>query len=700
MARSKYEVCADFRVRGWLLSLAVAVAAMLTAVAAPASAPASGDLQKHAPAAVSPAGAVLTTAGAVHSLPDEEAGRARPVKLRAVVTFYDPRAPESHTTASLFVHDATGGVWVRVPARPVLQLREGTLVEVTGVSGAGNYAPIVTQASIRILGQSVTPANPPRVSLTDMATGKWDCRWVEVEGTVHTATRVGRMESLRLATRGGTLVALTLAQDGVDYSRWIDAQVILRGVSAPEYNKHRQMTGVHLFFPAPDDLQIVKPARLSAFLLPRRPINQLAQFDPHATSSDRVHIAGRVTLDWPGRMLCLEDATGGLCVERGSADPLAIGRLVDVVGYPLFAAEVPALIDATVQAASNERVLPSSQRSAPSEVFEGQHSGELLDLEGEVVGVGSDGQDWMLTMLSQGVVFTAVLPQSYGEGGREVWQQGSYVRVRGVCVSEMEMTAEDWSSLQRLRSFRILMRSDADVMLLKKPSWWTQTHTVEVFSVGVVVTLAGFGWVLLLRRRVEVKTRELRESEERFRHLAHHDPLTCVPNRAKFYQCAGSAIEHARRSGNFVGMMLLDMDNFKPINDRLGHEAGDRVLCALTERVAGALRKVDTVARLGGDEFAVVLCDLNQPGDAEVVAEKVLRAVCHPLLIDGEQVPISVSIGVCVYPEDGGNVQELLQKADETMYESKRAKRGSLQRYQAPLLNLSEAGLIVTAALS
>ena len=644
---------------------------------------------------------MLTSAGAVHSLPDAEARLGRPVKLRAMVTFYDPRAPESSTTASLFVRDASGGVWVAVPARPVLPLHEGTLLEVTGVTGPGDYAPIVTNAQVEILGQSTTPAHPPLVSFTEMATGMWDCQWVEVKGTIHTVSRVGRMESLRLATMDGVLVALTLAEDGVDYSHWIDAQVVVRGVSAPEFNNHRQMTGVHLFFPAPDDVQVLRAAAGDAFSLPVRAIARLAQFDAHATVVDRVHIRGRVTLGWPGRLLCVQDSSGGLCVEHAETETVAVGGMVDVAGYPVFAAEVPALMDATARPARDAPLLIKPRPSNSKDVFEGQHAGELLSVEGDLVGVGSDGEDWLLTLMSQGVVFTAVLPRSSGVMERDLWRPGSYVRVTGICVSEMEKKmTQDWSSLQRLHSFRILLRDGSDVEVLRYPSWWTHAHTMEIFSAGLVVTLAGFGWVMLLRRRVEEKTYALRESEERFKHLALHDALTGVPNRAKFYDRASMAIHHAQRFGGVVGMMLLDMDNFKPINDTLGHQVGDRVLCELTRRVSGALRKVDTVARLGGDEFAVVLCELSDPRDAELVGRKILDAVCQPLEVDGVPIAMSVSIGICVFPEDGRSVQELLQNADSAMYESKRIKRGGIRLYRRRPVEEEEENLIGVGGLS
>jgi diguanylate cyclase (GGDEF)-like protein len=174
----------------------------------------------------------------------------------------------------------------------------------------------------------------------------------------------------------------------------------------------------------------------------------------------------------------------------------------------------------------------------------------------------------------------------------------------------------------------------------------------------------------------------LRESEGRFRHLAHHDSLTGVPNRAWFQERAEMALGLSRRSGECVGLLLLDLDHFKPVNDTLGHDAGDAMLCALAKRVSGAVRKVDTVARLGGDEFAVLLMSVAGGDDAEHVAHKILSAVCQPVEIKGKMVPMSASIGVAVFPNDGDSVTELLRSADLAMYESKKLARGGVRRYR------------------
>ncbi len=620
---------------------------------------------------------VLTTAGAVHSLSQDEARKALPVHFRGVVTFYDPMI------SSLFVNDKTGGVYVSAPWKPVLPIVEGTLVEVSGVSGPGEFAPVVASASLHILGPSHSPSKPPRLSVLQLATGSYDCRWVEVEGVVHSLSRVGHMISLRVATRYGTIVGLSPANPGLDYAKWLDARVRLRGVAAVDYNKHQQMTGSHLFFQSMDDVQVMSFRRGDPFALPVRPISRLAQFDPHANASDGVHVRGRVVLQWPGRLLCVQDASGGLCVEDTSNVIFAADTLLDVFGYPVFAAETPALMDATVRPSGAVAAKVSVQATTAGNALADERSGELVSVEGRLAGVSADGEFWQLTLLSGDIVYSALLPKPEGGGAVAPWLDGSYVRVTGVCRNEVDARmGRDWTSKQRMASIRILMRAPADIVVLRKPSWWTPAHMVVTLSAGLLAMLASVGWVVLLRRQVEEKTNELRASEGRFRHLAHHDSLTGLPNRAWFHERAEMALALCKRNGQCVGLLLLDLDHFKPVNDTLGHDAGDAMLCALAERVSGAVRQVDTVARLGGDEFAVVLLQVSGGDDAELVARKILAAVCQPLTIKGVRVAMSASIGVAVFPEDGASVTELLRSADLAMYESKKLARGGVRRYQ------------------
>ncbi|WP_197457396.1 diguanylate cyclase [Crenobacter luteus] len=185
-----------------------------------------------------------------------------------------------------------------------------------------------------------------------------------------------------------------------------------------------------------------------------------------------------------------------------------------------------------------------------------------------------------------------------------------------------------------------------------------------------------------LEARVAERTKELERanarliaSENKLSHLAHHDPLTGLANRLLLHERLASALLRAQRGDSRLGVLLIDLDGFKPINDRFGHDAGDRLLVAVAGALRAAVRDTDTVARLGGDEFVVLLETLHRPEDAGRVADKLLaglRRVSRAL--DGP-LPISASIGIAVYPEHGTDAHTLLLQADAAMYRAKRAGR-------------------------
>jgi diguanylate cyclase (GGDEF)-like protein/hemerythrin-like metal-binding protein len=154
--------------------------------------------------------------------------------------------------------------------------------------------------------------------------------------------------------------------------------------------------------------------------------------------------------------------------------------------------------------------------------------------------------------------------------------------------------------------------------------------------------------------------------------MAHHDQLTRLPNRRLFHDRMQMAISHARRETGRLALMLIDLDGFKPVNDRLGHAVGDLLLKAVAKRMQGALRESDTLARVGGDEFAVILPRVENSDNALVVAEKIRREIDVPFeLAGGYPVSISCSIGIAIYPEHGREEKRLAKHADEAMYIAK-----------------------------
>jgi diguanylate cyclase (GGDEF)-like protein len=602
------------------------------------------------------------------------------VVLHGEVTYYDPDSGPKE--AALFVRDSSGGVYVSLPRRPVLDLREGTRVEVTGVSAPGDFAASVAGGNIRVLGQARAAAKLPRVTLNELETGNDDCLWVEVIGVIHSIAVGGHYIIYQLSTNEGELAVRELKQEGIDYMRYLDATVAIRGAVGVDYNKRRQMTGVHLFSQSVKDISVLRSGGGDPFGMAIRPIGKLSQFDPAISQFVRVHLRGKVTLDWPGRMVCLDDASAGVCIRSEGTPEFPMGSIVEVSGFPAFGARNPGLEDAMMRGSGSDDVGTIAARVEDVHTaLYGSSLGDLVSVDGELVGVNAASNEWQLVLEAEGIVFLAVIPKNGTEIDPSKWRVGSRMRVVGVCEN-MAAEKTSWISEQQYDSFRILMRTPADATVLRSPSWWNKTHTDETLSGALLSMGAVLGWVILLRRRVAEKTRELRASELRFRHLAHHDSLTGLPNRAWFYERSELAIEQARRNGQRAGLLLLDLDDFKQVNDTLGHEAGDAMLRALAERVSGAVRKVDTVARLGGDEFAVLLVDVNSGTDAEMVAMKILAAICRPVTVKNREIPMSASIGVCVFPEDGDTVKELLRSADLAMYGSKKRARGGVRRYR------------------
>jgi diguanylate cyclase (GGDEF)-like protein len=181
-----------------------------------------------------------------------------------------------------------------------------------------------------------------------------------------------------------------------------------------------------------------------------------------------------------------------------------------------------------------------------------------------------------------------------------------------------------------------------------------------------------------LRTEIAQQVGELQQRRTELEHLAQHDALTDLPNRALFDDRMNVALAAARRDNSQLALLFIDLDRFKPINDSLGHAAGDRVLKSVAERIRHNIRESDTAARIGGDEFVVLLRSIQSRDDAVRVAQKIGEAIDQPVELDGHGLTVSASIGIAVYPEDGIDAAALSRHADAAMYRAKDAgKNGS-----------------------
>ena len=170
-----------------------------------------------------------------------------------------------------------------------------------------------------------------------------------------------------------------------------------------------------------------------------------------------------------------------------------------------------------------------------------------------------------------------------------------------------------------------------------------------------------------------------KKMEETIRFQAYHDALTSLPNRQLFMDHLSREINHVKRKNELLGVLFLDLDKFKVINDTLGHSTGDRILQSVSKRLKDRMRESDIIARMGGDEFAIVVSSINHPEDASRIADKVLSAFLDPILLDNREFSLGASIGISMFPKDGELPEALIRNADIAMYKAKQRGRNNYQ---------------------
>ena len=457
----------------------------------------------------------LTRVEQIRQLTPEEAAKGYPVKIRGVVTM-DAPSPD------FFVQDATAGIYVEGSTSPTFPHMLGESVELEGITGPGKFAPVIRERNYSVLGSGILP-KARLFQFAELADGKQDSQWVQARGIVRSASidRNSWKEmalALRVASGRGEFNVRVPLNHEQNVSSWIDSEVLIEGVCGSLYNGNRQLTGILFYVPRLSYIKVEAAA-------PEVPLSGLLRFSAGKDPSHRVRVRGVVEYQQPGNSLFLQGDGKGLRVLTPQNTLLEIGDLIDVIGFPAVGESAPILEDAVFHRLDHrDPPIPVALNlDHPWEQFDGA----LVTTHAKLLNRTTQPDGLRLLLQHGENIFDATLRPGVMPATLASMPLNSEVRVTGVCLV---LSGGLWRVPQ---SFRLLLRSPNDVLVLKTPSWWTLSHSLWLLGVTIGALLIVLAWMMILRRRVheqmEVIRQKLRNSavlEERNRIARElHDTL-------------------------------------------------------------------------------------------------------------------------------------------------------------------------------
>ncbi len=462
-------------------------------------------------AAVSSSPKVITSAITIRKMSLEQAKQGYPVRLKGVITFYDP------DTSDLFIQDSTCGIWINTETvKPNVSIKAGDLVEVVGVTEAPDFAPQVGNPRFRILGHaSLPPAR--RVSFERLASTQEDSQRVEVEGIVHKVFKKGNHLMLEVTMADGQVTGRIPLYTAAELPQIVDARVRLRGTCGAQFNSLNQLTGIYINIADESEVEVLQPPPGDPFASSGRPISDLLRFNPDGNLRHRVHVKGLVTLFRPGKAIFLQSDSGTLYAQTQQETPaLDPGDQVDVVGFVAMGRFAPELRDAIFRPAGKGPA-PQPLEIAPKDALFGtnlakenmqrSYNAQLIAVRGWLTGYSFQPGVQRLLLQDGNIVFEAELTDSQIPAAFAALREGSMLRLTGICTVEADENGQP-------ARFRLRLRSSSDVVVAKFPPWWNVKHTLTLIAVMVLGIVMAVRWGASLRRRVREATEVIRTTLE------------------------------------------------------------------------------------------------------------------------------------------------------------------------------------------
>lgn len=749
-------------------------------------------------AAMAATPAPLTALRAIHALDNAQASHSLPVDFDATVVY--SRVYEN----LLFVQDNNCAIFVRPPAN--LNLQAGDRIRVQGVTRQ-SFRPLVVGNAVTVLHHGNLPAPLP-TTFDELIRAEHDSLLVSLHATVRAADLVVsganavRSARLQVVTDGGHFEVDLDNDDVASLADLLDAQVELNGVAAGKFDDKMQQTGVVLYVSSLSNIRVLHHAVDNPWSLPVTPMDRILSVYHVRELTSRVRVHGTITYYQPGSAIVLQDGPKSLWISTHSREPLRVGDLADVTGFPEAHDRILTLSDAEIKDTGVYAPIAPISASRHDLAFWSNnspigHQQDLVSTEGEVVTEVREASQDEYVLSVNGQLFTAIYhhpPSGIPLPPMMKVPLGARARVTGIC---MVVDANAINPGEEV-PFNILLRSFEDITVVAAPSLLNIRNLILLISVLLVVVFTGGTRAWYLERKVRRQTaalaarteaeaalgRQMAQLELRRSHIledingsrplaeileqiislvsfrldgapcwcevtegarlgtvpaspgpfrvasepipartgallgtlfvafdsrtqrtgveaeslsvgarlatlaietrrlysdllhrSEFDLLTDLHNRFSLDKLLESRIEQARQNAGIFGLIYIDLDGFKQVNDLYGHQVGDLYLQEVSLRMTRQLRSHDLLARLGGDEFAALVSVVPSRTGVEEIALRLERCFDDPFAVEGYVLHGAASVGIAVYPEDGTTRDSLLSAADAAMYVAKHTKQ-------------------------